>query len=304
LDLTRNIVYRGFTLNDENILDNIAAGAGSGKGISGCVVDSADFSDVDVIQFIEKRSQRDGMDAGDVYLGSRRIHIAGTLYGLTRGLLYDALATMRSALSPVLAQRESPLDYGYMPLYFSWPTNRQGDYPAGAIPLFVKALPRAFQVMFARDQLGGIDIDALAVPWQATFLCKDPSIFAEDPIDIVMSGSPTAGTTYNRGTYLSPVNGLWSVGAAAGSISATIGDARFTITIPASTGTRLVRFKGEDNLVTIEEDSVEVPRMDLIAFNNATTWPLISPGVSSYSVSWTGVSMNAGSHVWYWERYA
>lgn len=395
MDLTRDITYRGFTLNDEDFTANIVPGAGSGKGIVGCVVDSVDFSDVDVIQFIEKRSQQDGMDAGDVFLGTRRIRLAGTLYNVTRRALYDDLATLRAALSPVLAQREEPLDYGYRPLYFSWPTNRLDDYPALAIDLMVKAMPRAFQSMFVRDQLGGEDNQAVAIPWQATFLCRDPSIMAATPVDITHSnqtevtatnatysddyingahtlvngnrirfttlagsgtglalattyyvvsssankfkvslsldGSPvniatanytgvqylksltTSGELTNRGTYLCPVNGLWVVGLAGGQIVAAIGDSTFTITIPSSANARVIRYKGEDKVLTLEEvDSAdtstslssEVPRYDLITFTYDTTWPLIDPGTSDYSVTVHGCGLMTGSHFWFYERYA
>jgi hypothetical protein len=386
VDLTRDIIYRGFTLNDETISDAASGGGGDGTGIIGCVVDSADISDVDVTQFIEKRSQTDGMDAGDVFLGARRVRMSGTLYNVTRSTLYDDLADLRAALSPVLAQREEPLDHGYRPLYFSWPTNRTDDYPTGVIELQVKAMPRSFQAMFMRDQLGGDDDQALAIPWQATWVCRDPSIMGADPQDYLMTAQTLvtgataatndlvtstahglvagdrvrfttltagtglstsityyvlasgltanafkvsltsggaiiditvayttvqyvksvtkAGTVSNRGTYLSPVNGLFEVGRYSGQISGTIGDSTFTITIPASTGTRIIRFKGEDKVLTVEEDGVEVPRMDLIAFTNDTTWPLIDPGDSAYSITTHGGVLVSGSHVWFYERYA
>lgn len=388
MDLTRDIIYRNYTLNDENILDDVTGGGGVATGVEGCVVDSADISDVDVVQFIEKRSQQDGMDAGDVYHGMRRIRMAGTLYALTRALLFDSLADLRAALNPVLAQREEPADKGYRPLYFSVPTNRVDDYPTGAIELRILAMPRAFQAMFSRDQNGGEDDDSLAIPWQATFVCRDPSIQGATPQDYDLSeqvevtnktaaaatdliastahglvagdrvrfttltggtGLSTTTTYYviaagltadafavstssagsavditvdytdvhyvksltvsgdlsNRGTYLAPVNALFVVGAASGQISATIGDSVFTITIPASTGTRTIRLKGDpEKVLTVEEDGVEVPRLDLISFTNDTTWPLIDSGESAYSFTFHGGILADGSHFWFYERYA
>lgn len=263
------------------------------------------MSDVDVVQFVEKRSQQDGMDAGDVFLGARRIRMGGTLYGLTRALLYDALADLRKALSPVLAQREEPLDRGYRPLYFSWPTNRQDDYPDGAIALQIKAMPRALDALFQRDQLGGDDEDSLAIPWQATFICKDPSIMAQLPVEVdLTTGSPVSGNLTNRGNYICPVEMLVQVGTAAGSIAVTVGDSVFTITVPSSTGNRIIRFKGTDKVLTVEEDSVEVPRMDLLTFTGTNTWPMVPEGVSAYSVTFTTVTPAAGSILWFYERYA
>lgn len=392
MDLTRDIIYRGFTLNDEDILDALVAGGGEGSGIVGCVVDSADISDVDVVQFIEKRSQQDGMDAGTPFLGTRRIRMAGTLYNVTRNLLFDDLFTLRAAMSPILAARESPLDYGYLPLYFSVPTNRVEDYIDGAIPLMIKAMPRSFQAMFSRDQQGGDDDSALGIPWQATFIAKDPSIMAATPQDYnlttqaIVTGATaaaatdlvtktahglvagdrvrfttltggtgllttityyviaagltanafavsltsggaavnitvnysavsyvksvtTSGNVVNRGNYVSPLNMLIVVGAQSGSIVASIGDSSFTLTIPASTGARTIRFKGEDKVLTVEEDGVEVTRYDYLTFSNDTTWPLISTDAGSitgtaYSITAHGAVVTTGSHFWFYERYA
>lgn len=198
MDLTRDILYRGFLLNDQNIQANIIAGQELGAGISGCVVSTFDPSDVDVHQFTEKRSEQDGMDAGHPFLGIRRIRVAGTLYAVTRNLLFDKLFELRAALSPILADREVPADKGYQPLYFSVPTNNQDDtvvansggktlgYPAGAIDLRYLAMPRAFQAVTQDEAQGGDDSDPLAIPWQATFLCKDPTLTVALPSDYII----------------------------------------------------------------------------------------------------------------------
>jgi hypothetical protein len=183
MDLTRDIIYRDFKLNDASIADSIVGGNGVGAGVAGCVVDSADMSDVDVVQFLEKRSQQDGMDAGDVFLGARRLRMAGTIYGKTRALLFDAAQALKSALSPTLAQRESPADRGYLPLYFTVPTNRIEDYPDQVINQRVLVLPRAIRVVFDRDRIGGDDDDSLALEWQANFLMRDPRVMSETPWD-------------------------------------------------------------------------------------------------------------------------
>lgn len=202
MDTTRDIIYRTYVLNDEDIEAAIAGGGAAGSGIAGCIVDTFDLSDVDVVQWLEKRSQGDGSDAGDAFLGPRRVRLAGTLYATTRNTLFDELFTLRAACNPVLAQREEPLEKGYRPLYFSVPTNRASDYPSGAIDLMVKALPRGIQHVTNRDNLGGEDDDPLAIPWQATFICKDPGIYSASPV------------TYNFETYPTPVTtGVTSVAA-------------------------------------------------------------------------------------------
>jgi len=307
MDTTRDILYRSFLLNDSAVTDNVTGGGGIGTGITGSVVDSFDLSDVDVIQWNEKRSQADGNDAGDVFQGMRRIRLSGTLYALTRPLLFDALLNLRAALNPVLAQREEPLDHGYRPLYFSVPTNRVVDYPSGAIDLLVYAMPRAFQQVTNDDQIGREDYESLAVPWQATLLCRDPGIYGVDAIDITIPANATtvSGTWNNRGTYLGVLNAVIEVGSASGTIAATLGDSVFTIAVPASTGNRIIRIKGSDKMLTFEEGSVETPQMSRITFTGDTTWPLISPGATPYSITFTGMGgTKTGSHMWFYEQYA
>lgn len=308
MDTTRDIIYRSYTLNDENIESAITGGGASGTGITGCVVDTFDITDVDVVQWLEKRSQADGSDAGDVFLGPRRIRLAGTLYATTRNTLFDELFNLRAALNPVLAQREEPLDKGYRPLYFSVPTNRLSDYPSGAIELMVKALPRGIQHVSQRDNIGGDDNDALAVPWQATFICKDPSIYGASPVevDIAAAAAPVTvtGTWTNRGTYLGKFNALFYVDAAAGTIAFTVGDSVGTITVPSSTVNRIIRVK-DDKVITFEDvGGTEAPQMSRIAFSGDTTWPLIDPGDTSYTFTFTGCSPVAGGRVWFYEQYA
>lgn len=193
MDLTRDVVYRAFLLNDSTVTERLSAGS----PITGCVLDSFDLSDVDVTQFIEKRSQRDGMDSGEVSLGARRVRMGGTLYGSDRPDLYDRLWALRAALSPTLAQREEPADHGYRPLYFSVPTN-DPDYGSQQIDLMVKAMPRAFSASIMRDLEGGGDSDALAIPWQATFICADPSIMSAASV----GGDFTAQTLHSDWTAL------------------------------------------------------------------------------------------------------
>lgn len=390
MDTSRDILYRGVLLNDEDILDNLTGGGETGTGLVGCKLDSFDLSDVDIVQWNEKRSQGDGNDAGDVFQGMRRIRLAGTLYAVTKTLLFDALFDLRAALNPVLAQRESPLDYGYLPLYFGVPTNRTVDYPTGAIDLFINAMPRAFQQITNDDQIGEDDDDALAIPWQATLLCRDPGIYGVDAPDVAFTATAnfastttcafatdlfttgavhglsvndritfssitggagiSTGTTYyvktvpltttftlsatlggatldvtasnitaatwvksstasgtwtNRGTYLSAPNLVVEVGAGAGTISATIGDSVFTITVPSSTVNRIIRVKGVDKVITFEESSVETPQMSRIAWTGDSTWPLIDSGASPYSVTFHGMSgVVTGSHMYFYEQYA
>lgn len=304
MDTTRDILYRGFYLNEADIQDRIDADTGVGKGISGCIVETWDFSDVDIVQFMEKRSLQDGMDAGDVYKGTRRLNLSGTLYGKTRALLFDAYWDLRATLDPVLAQREEPADKGYRPLYFSVPTNRLEDYPAGAIDMRLLAMPRASRVIWQRDQQGGDDGDSLAIPWQATLLMKDPSIQGDVPQDYSLeAGGTMAGNFVNRGNYIAPLNALIVVGPAAGTITIQAGGAtNFVVTVPASSGDRTIRIRGADKLISFEEDSVETNRLG--STPQDMSWPVLPPGTSPYTITCSGVTPQVGSHMWFWETYA
>ena len=305
-DTTRDIIYRGFLLTDSQIRSSIDPGpSGFGTGISGSVVDSWDDSDTDVVQYVEKKSLADGNDAGDVFLGGNRIRVSGTLYGKTRGLLFDIVADFRRIMNPVLAQRESPSDHGYLPLYFSVPTNRLADYADGAIDLLKYAMPRSRQLMFLRDQQGGQEYNALAIPWQATFICKDPTTYSAVPADYDLgttTGTRT-GNFVNRGNYIAPLNMLIIVGTAAGSITVSGGGAvNFVITVPASSANRTIRYHGRDKIITFEENSIETLQMGSVPVS--MVHPLVPEGTSGYTVTFTGVTPQSGSHMWHWEAYS
>lgn len=303
VDTTKQIIYRGYTLNDPEL--KFDAGVGQGKGAQGCVVDSFDISDVDIIQFLEKRALEDGMDAGDVFQATRRVRMTGTLYGKTRALFYDEVDDFMAATAAVLAQREEPADKGYRPLYFAKPTNRVEYEPDSyTIELQAYALPRVRNVAFERDSLGGGPNDGLAVPWNATWLMKDPALYSVDPVDVDLSGGNVSGSWVNRGNYISRLNALIVVGAAAGSIAIAAGGVTLTITVPASSGNRTIRYNGKEKILTFEENSVELIRFDLLGLDSSGGHPAIDPGSSVYTVTFTSVTPQAGSHMWFYEAYA
>lgn len=400
IDLNGTIDYEGFNLNDPNISTTIVPGGGDLSGVSGCVTATANFSDTDVVQFLEKRSQSDGQDAGPPFLGGRRLHMTGTLYATSAAGLFDAIANMRAALSPTLAYRAELADKGYRPLTFSVPTLRtdSDSYPDGTIALRVLAMPWQFSYVIERRKQGGNANLSLAVPWEVIFRMKDPTITGDTAHDIPLNASAdsaeavtinagtdivtltgpgpcnlaagdkivftsltggtglsintiyyviadsltdttfkvsttsgganvnitvnyTAGTyvivtnaniyqsadIVNRGNYHTPVNALFAVGKTAGTIRVQIGDSDFTLTIPASSNDRIIRFKGSDKIVTSEENSVETLAMGIITFNNSTTWPLIASGQSPYTVTPDGIiftGVDGDSHLWYFEAYA
>ena len=304
VDLTRNILFRNFLLNDSSIRDNIVPGPGSHTGAYGSIVESMDISDVDIVQFLDKRALQDGMDAGDVYKGGRRIRVAGTLFGVDRGDLFDRLDNMSAALDPVLSQGDSPIDKGYQPFEWAKPTNRVSDYNDGVIELMLNAMPHTLNAPILRSEQSGKDDYGLALPWTAVLICKDPTITALTAQDYALTSASNTGNTVHRGNYPSVLNALIVVDTAAGSMSWQVGDSTFTITIPSSTFNRTIRLKGYDNVLTVEENGVESPNSGLISFSGDNTWPKIPTGTNGYSVSYTGVTPQAGSHMWFYEAYA
>lgn len=188
MDTTRDIIYRNFLLNDNTVAGRIDAGEGSGKGITGCVVDDFDPDDVDVVQFSEKRAETDGMDVGNPFLGGRRIRVSGTVYGRTRAECYDLLWQLRAVMSPVLAQREIPADKGYLPMYFAVPTADVNF--AGVRPMRALVMPKGFRAPLDRDRQGGDDAQGLAIPWSAVFVMRDPNFEGDTAQDVAFADTP------------------------------------------------------------------------------------------------------------------
>lgn len=310
-DLSRDVIlHNGFVINDASIREKIVPGHAIGSGISGCILDSIESTDVDVVQYTEKKALKDGMDVGDPFLGMRRVRAAGTLFAVTPALLYDALADLRAATSPVLAQLSSPLDHGYVPMYGSVPTNRVVEYPEGVIDLRVLAMPRGMQYTEQKDNLGGNnDTNALAIPFQAIWVMRDPRIYSELPVDVSFTPTTNAtGTLTNRGNYPAPLNMLFQVTSAAGLITVVAGGTTFTVTVPASSGERIIRLKGDGPETTVEEAGEEGLALDYVDFPNNDVWAYIPGGDTPYSVTFSGglalVDDPGPSHMWFWEAFA
>lgn len=301
MDLSADIIYRGFSLNNPALNAPLSSG-GIAEAVSGCTVDEATLSDVDVVQYVEKRALADGVDVGPVFLGQRRISLAGTIYGQTRALLFDAIRDLRAALSPTLAYGEVPGDFGYESLYFSEPTN-DAAYSGGSIALQVLAMPRPPKITIFRQKQGGGDGSALAATWQCQFVCRDPRIFSAVPVTVAFTDT-VSGTVTNRGDYPSPLNALIAVGTAGGSLQFNIAGSIMLIGVPASTNPRTIRYKGRDKVLTLEEVGVETPRMDLLTFSSGTTHPLIPGGDSPYSITNSGLVLSDGTEFWFDESYA
>jgi hypothetical protein len=282
-DLTRDIEFRAFDLNTVTQVP----GSNAGRGLAGCQIDVFSPDDVDVVQFREKRSQQDGLDAGPPFLGGRRIIVAGVLYDVSRPLLWDRYQRLRAALTPTLAYRASPDDKGFEPLLGSRPTANIDDFDDGVVLLRALCMPTGLRADMQRDNIGGDDTDALALPWQTQFIMREPQFQNASP-QSYEAADDVSGTLVNRGDYHAPIDIVASITSASGTLTVEVGGSVMVLTIPSSTGARLLRYVGKDKVLYVtEEDASAALRMSWMDFTNNTTHPLVPAGESPYTITFS-----------------
>jgi hypothetical protein len=300
---------------------------GEGKR-RGTILEEFDFGRSQGVGYTEKRAQDDGLDASDVYMGSRVVNIVGVTYGSTPGDLHDQLQRVRSVLTPTIAYGFSKPDYGYIPLEFSLPTENDTDFPGGWRRLEFRARPVGQPQFSLRRDAGsenGVPNNGsfgAGILWRATLECKDPRMYLRPdiwvPADPDTTTLPDSGTLKNRGDYPAPLDILLVMPAATTATSKVViqaGDANMTILLgkagppvesfPAGT---VVRYSGELKVLTVQTPGApgtDVLRMDLLSFQNDTTHPKVPPGSSGYAVTRTAIAAFAhGSRFMYSESYA
>lgn len=310
-DLNSPIIYRNFTVHDPGTRDAIIPGPGLLTGIAGNVVDHIDISAVEWVQFMEKRSEDDGMDAGPVWASVRRISVTGTLYDLSRPLLMDRKAVFLAAVNPVLAKRQEPAELGFQPLYYSELTTRIGDglyTPDGddtfaSIDLMIRARTARISMDDQLHQDGGLNDNPLAMPYQWNLLARDPVIYGASPVIQTLSGTDEGGTLINRGNYHVPFNLLFTCTSGPGVLQLTLGGAIATFTIPdAGDGPdRVVRVNGKERIVTIDGNLA----MDVPDFPGAIVWPLVGSGPVDWSIAYTDLTLTGSDNrLWFEEGFA
>lgn len=302
MDLTRRINYRGFELNHVDLTNGL---------MEGCEVKRLAYPGIPGFGYKEKRALADGFDASDVYLGLRTIQMSGSLYGIGRAAFYDLLQSFITACTPTAAYAESPGDRGYLPLDFYVPTTDVVNWGAEAvIHKMVRARPtKQPGYTIADDSHGGVDADALSARWEAEFDCIDPRIYGYAPIDTTISptASSGSGNLVNRGDYPTPLNIILQLAAAAGSGTFHFvgGGADFSISITSQANSGIIRVSGDDRIVTLETNTVETLRMDLIHHTARANYPLVQPGSNPYSWDLTGTTdLVSGSLLRFWEAWA
>lgn len=300
MDLTRPVVYRGFDLN------TFTTGP-AGVPIHGCVLETVDTSGTPAVGYTEKRALEDGLDASDVYQGGRQVQLSGTLYGSTRTNLYEQLRTLRTVFNARSCYLESPETKGFLPLTYEEPDEDGVTWPGNFIPLKLKVRPMGqIRAVINRDRTGGDDLRGLAIPWQVNCVAADPRAYVDDLQQYnfpqaTSSGGPQA--LVNRGDYPTPANLLLEIGPAAGAGTFVITIAGFvqTITIPDSTYTQVIRLMGREKVLLLTANNVESLRMDLLAQDAKQTFPLVPPGISTYSWTCTFALNTPNSRLFYEE---
>lgn len=310
MDTNRSITYRGFLLNDPEIPDDYEPGDGIGSGLAGCSIQTVDYTDLEIVQYTEKRAQRDGMDAGDVFLSRRNIHMTGTIYARSRPAMFDALADLRAALSPTLAFRESLPDKGYLPLLFSVPTTRVAYTDDNfEIALRALAMPRQLSYQLGKATQGGDDRKPLAVPFQCIFTMKDPSLMAQVQ-NIIPAADDVATNTTNRGNYHVPFYATFRVNEDAGTITIGFGGATLVVTVPGGGdgADRTIELNGDNETILLTENGTTTLAYSMLASNvGMLAWPLVQAGTTPVNVAYSGVTLLGGADdnkLWYFETYA
>jgi len=301
VDLTRNIVYRAFSLNQLTKDAN--------QRFFGCETKRVQYPGVAGIGYAEKRALADGYDASDVYLDRRVINLQGILYGITRGDLFDRQQEFTRVMTPTAAYNESPGDKGFLPLDFYVPTMDTDLFPAGYIhkALFVRPV-RQPGFNFVDDATGGPDADPLALPWDCVVWAKDPTVYGFSPNNTVISDTASSGSGNftNVGDLPAPLQLLLVVkaGSGAGTFHLTAGGADMTITIPANAAQQVIRYSAREKVLMLEVNATNTLRMDLLSMVALTTHPLIPVGNSAYAWTLASADLDVGGRLWFWDAWA
>jgi len=307
MDLDQPVRYRGLNLNAVEIL------AGDGKK-RGCLVEEFDLGNVVGIGYTEKRAQGDGMDASDVYLSARQIHLRGYVYGETRADAFDRLQDVVAAMSPTGAYAEDPAAKGYLPLEFDIPTMDLVNFGVGNGDGWrqaqVFARPRAQAVYRIRRDTGagGDHSKGGAIEWAAELEAKDPRIYLREQKWEYFTGSES-GSLYNRGDYPAPIDVLIDVAAGSnpgGTIRFQIGTADLTITVPPSTGGEVLRYSSTlGGILTLTANSQEALRMDLLSLTSNANRLIARPGSNTYTIGRNGAfTLTAYTRMMFNEAFA
>jgi hypothetical protein len=196
VDLSKAIAFNGHTASG---VSHTPAGASYGVNI-----EEAQFSDAEVVGYLDKAALRDGIDAGDVYLGRRVLNIRAAVLGSSKGDGFDRLQGFLAAYSPRLAYNADTANLGFRPLTFYQPTADIVTWPASAytngIPMQFYCRPAALPAWrVVRDATGGAASNGIAFDVRVPLLMRDPRKYLQTEVSVSVS-TATSTATY-RGDY-------------------------------------------------------------------------------------------------------
>lgn len=329
MDISKSIYYRGLDLNSVLLKP--------GRVLRGLAVETADYSNIDVVGYTEKRAAADGVHASDVYMGARTVDIAGFIYGSTQAEVFDYLHLLRSVFSPTSAYQESPGDRGFLPMAYTQPTADTVSfpgitiagkvYPAGTIPLYMNLRPqRPLQFGVQRDRQKGTElkIRPSAMPWSIRLLAKDPRVYVNPPQSMDFTGTFTNFNEYaiNRGDYETPLNIQLVVQTAPGIVGEfkVVGLNGIDMRIKIENVAKVVyRWFGDDRVLMTENIADGQPvgthpltlRQDLVTFANKQRRPTvpaaIDPPTKPFKTAYQrtcNVALAVGSSMFWSEAFA
>lgn len=295
MDLTRKVTYRGFALNSL-AFDEID------QHMVGCEITQVEYGRVIGEGYTEKRAMGEGRDASDIYLDQRLISLVGNVYGRNRPEALDLHRDLSDVLTPSDAYEQDRGQKGYLPLDFYSPTlNIEAEpkgFPTGVIHQVMYARPLATpSARFASDGQGGVDNEALAIPWQAQLSCRDPRILGMNfnQTNMTSSDRTGSGTIRNRGnrpavievylTIPANINGnngngrleLWIEGAF-----------RLWITLPKTDSPMILQYNSDAKVCEYGASTHGQLRMNYLDFRKNTTHGFVQPG-GARSYKWTVV---------------
>lgn len=285
MDLSEPIEYRGFNFNDA---------VKSGDTIVGCKVIQAFWQGPAGVGYTEKRARADGNDAGDVYLGPRRLRLSGELYGSTRADTFTRLRNIRAACLPTLAYADDEDNQGYTPL----------SYSDGIDDLYLYVRPLAgVEADFQADKQGSGD-DGFAIQYAVTFEAKDPRAYVQTEEAVDIDGMTSGTGTMENGDYPTPIDIVLASTANTPITFRFLGfDADVTLTVPdLPDGPCTVRYYGKERIVRKSYLGNTTLAMDLVSFDAEVMYPEIPAGGGVYS--WTATAQPAaGSQIIYRKAY-
>lgn len=293
IDLAEAAAYRGFALN------TVTSG-------TGCLLEQMLLPGVSAVGYTEKRARADGTDAGDVYQGARRFTLRGTIYGATRGALFDQYRAIIAAFTATRSYDDDADALGYQPFTFSSPTADTANFPSGAIDLFINIRPLAqpsFEIN--RDTTGGDKGGGL--PWSVPVEARDPRFYVATPVEVALTGATSgSGTMTNRGNYPTRAEVIVvSNAATAQTLHLVAGDADVTITVPSlADGPSTITLGSDPKVVTLDYLGNQTYRPDLISWAAQRSYPTLAPGDNAYSWTLSSAQLASGSLIRYYEAFA